>query len=226
MQLEPGVLLRPGTHVVAQHDLEERQRVILYTLAHADVVLTPPGLHARIAATLDPAARLKPDALPEALPDTLRASWLNFVWYAGREPPSAPGAVRVLNAGDAELLAQLHQACPEQDRELGDVYITQPLVVGWFEDERLLAAASHLVDGAMADIGVLTHPDARGRGLGRAVVAETIRLSMRAGLSVQYNTQDDNIGSRRIAERLGLQWFLDERGFTVKHASSVQVSVP
>jgi GNAT superfamily N-acetyltransferase len=215
LDLEPDVLRRAGTRVIARQDLTTRKRVIVYTFGHGDVILTPPRLQTSTANALDLSARLEPETLLRILPGVLKPLWLDFAWYADQEPPAAPSAVRVLNPSDAALLEALNDACSETEQELGDVQIDQPLVVGWLEDGQLLAAASQLLNGEIADIGVLTHPDARGRGLGRAVVAETIRLSMRAGLTVQYTTQEQNLGSRNIAARLGLRLFCDERGYAV-----------
>jgi predicted GNAT family acetyltransferase len=55
------------------------------------------------------------------------------------------------------------------------------------------------------DIGVLTHPDFRRRGLGAAVVTALAKWCQVRGITAQYRYDARNTGSRRLAETLNFE---------------------
>lgn len=56
-----------------------------------------------------------------------------------------------------------------------------------------------------AECGVWTDPAFRGRGLAAAVTAEWAALLRPSGRHLFYSTDDDNLSSQRVAQRLGLR---------------------
>ncbi|MGN7703552.1 GNAT family N-acetyltransferase [Cellulosimicrobium sp. 22601] len=121
----------------------------------------------------------------------------------------APG-VRRLTAEDATLFADFESAAPEQDLDDAYVELDHWAVFGAVDDDgRLVAAASAYPWGgsALADVGVLTLPDARGRGHGRAVVRALARHALHAGHEPQYRCQPDNAASVALAAAAGLTLF-------------------
>jgi RimJ/RimL family protein N-acetyltransferase len=54
-----------------------------------------------------------------------------------------------------------------------------------------------------AEIGIWTHPDFRGQGLAAATTAHWARVA--SGRTLFYSTSADNLSSKRVAARLGLE---------------------
>lgn len=221
LQVSPEQFTAPGTHVIPIERLTDC--IVEYRLPQTSLLCVPPSLASLASSKLTSAiAPLEPESLIALLsatlfPATLELRWHDFVWYATELPAPADPHIRALTPADAQRLESLRDACTQIERDTGDVEITQQSVIGWLEGEDLIAAASLIVDGQIADVGVLTHPDHRGRGLGKSVVAALIRTTLDAGLTVQYMTQQKNTASRRIAAGLGLQPFLEIRCFSLKN---------
>lgn len=111
---------------------------------------------------------------------------------------------RVLGVADRPLLDALQHATGDAATEEADVDVNHPLAVGIVEDGQLLAIASLLDDGESAvDVGVLVAPEARGRGLGAAVVADVTRRATGSGRLVQYRCNLENEASAKLARRCG-----------------------
>ncbi len=92
-----------------------------------------------------------------------------------------------------------------------DVAKLDPYIVAAI-DQTDEAAAERILSLAMArrahsipfdDIGVITHPGARRRGLGVACVHRLIELRAASSTPVMYRREAGNTGSNRIALRLG-----------------------
>jgi len=205
--------------LVANAGLEEDERVTVLRTAvdgRTSVAVTPEVADA--AGLADLAARgLSEDDLRAALAragvvlhdpdllhhldDTARAALLGEADASG---------VRRLLADDAALFADFASAAPEQDLDDAYVELDHWAVFGAVDDDgRLVAAASAYPWGgsALADIGVLTLPDARGRGHGRAVVRALARHALRAGYEPQYRCQPGNTASIALAAAAGLTIF-------------------
>lgn len=216
---------RAGTTVHVRPDEELHGRVVLRRTARAAVVMVPATLAARLgAALLAPAggARASAERLAAAWPEAgLRLRWRDFLTYLdpGAPRPAPDGAVRRLEPGDAPALAELAAACSPRERALAQVAISDPVGVGVFEGRRLLGVATLLFQGAeIADVGVLTRPDARGRGVARRAGTLLAWLGQRRGRTMQYSTQEDNPASLRVAAALGYRLWLTEEGFEVGRA--------
>ena len=82
---------------------------------------------------------------------------------------------------------------------------------GTILDGRLVSAASmYPWDGSrLADLGVITLPEFRGRGLGRATVRAMSALAIDRGYEPQYRCQFDNASSVALAASAGFALFGD-----------------
>lgn len=111
------------------------------------------------------------------------------------------GVVRELTASDAEAAAALCiKVGPEEWNEAG---MSTGVDFGHFQDQLLVAAANLGEWGGVPSLGVLTHPDWRGRGLGRAVVRRaTVHALQRSDL-IQYRARVSNAASVALASRAG-----------------------
>lgn len=118
--------------------------------------------------------------------------------------------VRVLGPDDAAVFAAFEAAASPQDLDDAYVELDHWLVFGAFADGRLASAASCYPwrgGSAMADLGVLSLPPFRGRGLARRTVRAMARRVIERGLEPQYRCQLDNHASVALAKAAGLTAF-------------------
>jgi RimJ/RimL family protein N-acetyltransferase len=207
------VFFRPGTTVVRSEDMARRKRVIAYRTDAHTIILAPPE-HAALLGSLDLMRATDTDEIVAALP-ALSLKWLDPVYHLPANYANAPADPRahVLSAADSARFDALNGALSEDERERGAVSLDDPIVVGVFVDERCLSAASFLYKSEqVADIGIIVHPEARGRGLGRIAVQQLLR--QRGERVAHYTTQDSNLASQRVAASVGFRRFMTEIGFT------------
>lgn len=124
----------------------------------------------------------------------------------------APPHIRRLDPADAAAFDVFQASASEEDLDAAWVELDHWQVFGAFDGERLLAAGSMYpwgLDPALADMGVLTLPEARGRGHARQLVHAMAVSAQAAGLQPQYRCQLDNIASIITAERSNLRAFAD-----------------
>ena len=81
-----------------------------------------------------------------------------------------------------------------------------------------LAAVSALTDwaGAPSDVGVITAPRRRGRGLGRIAAAPAIDHAVSQAGFARWRSRDDNPASIAIARRLGLAFYGTNLGIRLR----------
>jgi GNAT superfamily N-acetyltransferase len=117
---------------------------------------------------------------------------------------SIAAEMRPLTEADRPALDALRGALPAEAWDEGGGEYDGTAVFGAFVDGVLAARAGYEVwGGRIAHLGVVTHPDHRGRGLGAAVFASAARAALEAGLVAQHRALQSNIHSMRIARRLG-----------------------
>ncbi len=122
--------------------------------------------------------------------------------------PARPG-VRALTLDDQAEFDRFTADAPDDDVDEAFVELDHWLVFGCFADDVLVSAASmYPWDGStLADTGVLTLPDYRGRGYAAATVRALSAEALRLGLEPQYRCQVDNVGSIAVARAAGLARF-------------------
>jgi ribosomal protein S18 acetylase RimI-like enzyme len=88
--------------------------------------------------------------------------------------------------------------------ELGEYF-------GYFEQGRLIAMAGERMHaGEFREIsGVCTHPDYQGRGLARRLMLKLMRRQMQRGETPFLHVMRDNVGARRLYERMGYRNYLE-----------------
>lgn len=127
---------------------------------------------------------------------------------------AAPHELRWLDPGDEGDLALLHRfvdACSEDDLDEAELELDDlddHIVVSLGDDGEISGYASGRpfdVAEDFDDIGVITHPDHRGRRLGALVVAEYCRVRQAAGRRMYYSCDVENLGSNRVAETVGFE---------------------
>lgn len=139
----------------------------------------------------------------------------DHVFYLPRDQQDALRAetltteTRVLTDRDAEAFAAFTAEAPEDDLDEAFVELDHWLVFGTFVDGELVAAASMYPWGetTLADLGVITLPRFRGRGLGRATVRAMSAAAIERGYEPQYRCQLDNAASVALAAAAGFAHF-------------------
>lgn len=146
---------------------------------------------------------------------TLSGFGNNRVLIGDVDPPvvSMDAAARVLDRNDPDdiaTLARFAAAASEDDLDEADLDLDalDPFIVGLFDGDTMVAYGSGRPYGdasAFDDIGVLTHPAHRRRGLGAHVVAEFIerRIASDPTRRMLYRCNTENAGSNGVAESLG-----------------------
>lgn len=117
---------------------------------------------------------------------------------------------RLLGEGDDAAFADLHDACPEADREEAYVELDHWAVAGVAHEGRLMAVATAYPwsgEHRVADIGVLTRPQARGRGFGRRATRALCREIIARGYEPQYRCDPSNLASAALARSAGFEMY-------------------
>lgn len=134
----------------------------------------------------------------------------HLFYLAEGEPLPIPSrSARKLMPDDRGAFDTFHDEAPEQDREDAFVEWDHWAVFGCFDGDRLISAASAILweNSPFADLGVLTLPDARGKGAARAVVLAILDFVRSQGLEPQYRCQIDNAASVALAKACGLRLY-------------------
>ena len=120
-----------------------------------------------------------------------------------------PEGTRQLTEKDAELFAEFSDVAPADDKAEAFVELEHWLVFGTFADGRLVTAASMYpwTGTHLADLGVITLPEYRGRGLARRTVRAISARALADGYEPQYRCQLDNESSAALALAAGFTRF-------------------
>lgn len=139
----------------------------------------------------------------------------DFVFYfsktavAALHHTPADASIRVLTDEDHAIFAAFEAEASQEDLDGATVGLDDWLVLGAFEDGRLVAAASMFQwnDAPIADVGVLTLNSARRKGYAARLIRASAIRALTEGFSLQYRCQSDNLASIALAKSLGLAQF-------------------
>lgn len=211
----PGRPAGEGIRVVIDSSLGENHSVSVLTVSGGPEILavTPERageLSVAAAERVDAgclAARIADAGITLNDPDYL--FYLPLAEQAALRHEPVLGRTRQLRPDDENAFALFAGEAPEADMDEAFVELDHWLVFGTFVDGRLAAAASmYPWDGTrLADLGVITLPEYRGRGLGRAVVRAISAHAIAKGYEPQYRCQLDNAPSVALATSAGFTRF-------------------
>lgn len=122
-------------------------------------------------------------------------------------PSAASVAVRLLTSDDASAFRALRDACDAAEWESAGIELDRNPIYAAFDGHVLAAASSWEDRGGAWNIGVVTHPQRRGRGYGRAAASVATQHALREGALPQWQTLIENapslaIGRARIRRAL------------------------
>jgi acetyltransferase (GNAT) family protein len=204
------LLAEPGWHMVpGGAGLRDRNAVYMAGMRAAVLVYCPGRLRPRAAAVLasTPPGHLFTAGTCATIAGVDEAQVFGPSWHgftdAGHFTPAVPGVGRRLDRDD-RLLAGLRQACREAAWAEGGFADPGGVLYGIEQDGRL-AAAGNLTPfrGYPADVGLLTHPAARGRGLAKQIAVQMIGDALPAAGVIRYRALVTNSPSLAIARSLG-----------------------
>lgn len=155
-------------------------------------------------ANLEP-GRLTALAEEQLMMRALDGGLLSYLYPPDFRPVATPAGftMRPLEAGDAQALAELQVTCETDEVEEAEVSVEDEVGFGCFAGDRLVAVATGFSLTGFMDIGVLTHPDFRHGGLGRAGVSTLCTWCIERDILLQYRCAEKNTASHRLALGLG-----------------------
>jgi GNAT superfamily N-acetyltransferase len=131
-----------------------------------------------------------------------------FIGYTDRTMfcPFSAEETRLLGSEDLSSLEALQAACNALEWKHGGSQLGDQPVIGAFHGERLVSVSGYEIwDGGIAHISVVTHPQYRGQGYGKAVVSKLTDEALKRGLVPQYRTLEANKSSMALGNRLGFE---------------------
>jgi GNAT superfamily N-acetyltransferase len=183
-----------------------------YMLAGDPAALSAEEIRSTVKGFVDAPAEFVP-LLRGAVQDLHQWPRMIFVLHGPfDEPIKAAVPVRRLDAADAPALAALSPASNWIVKTWGgpDGLAASRMAWGSFVHERLASVACPFFVGEFyEDLGVVTVPGHRGRGLSPACAAAVCADVRRRGRTPTWTTSPDNTASLRVAAKLGAR--LDRR---------------
>jgi RimJ/RimL family protein N-acetyltransferase len=126
--------------------------------------------------------------------------------------PDRRYTVRALTPADAAAFAAFQARCSAHDLNESDISVDHEVAYGVLDGSRIVAGASTYMWDGLVDVGVLTDPDYRGQGLGKAAVSAVgTHFVDNPGESriVCYRHGRHNLASQGIALSLGFSFYAD-----------------
>lgn len=207
---------RPGTTVLTKNTEFKPDEVSHYAIDRRAILRVAPALQ-EIAEQL---VSYHGDTVPVTVehirgffgPDkTVVAGGKNYHFLDANNftPALAPAGytVRQVPPVHDEPMRAFFQACDPAEVEEVELYMESPspVIFGCFTAEgRLVGYADFVYRGeVIADIGVLTHPEHRGRGLAKAMASAVSAWCLEQGLVAMYRYCIENTLSGKVARALG-----------------------
>src|SRR5262252_8643536 len=115
-------------------------------------------------------------------------------------------AARLLTAADEAAMRDLAEGCGETAWKQSKIAVDRQTNFGLFVGPKLVAASGYLnLDGVLAYIGVITHPDHRGKGHAKSVVSASMTHAIEHNLLPMWRTLDAHETAVQLAGAMGFQ---------------------
>ena len=217
-----GKRVHHSTHlsIILNETLDESERITVLKAAGdgRTAVAMRPEVAAQFSEVLASTGKLDANALlARFVEEGIILHGADNIYYLSedsREPlfsEPTPSDIRQLSEHDAAQFAEFQAGVSEQDLDDAQVELDDWAVFGVIDaNGRILSAGSMYPwqqDSKLADIGVLTLAEARGRGHARRLVRAMCRHALNQGYEPQYRCQLDNVASNILAGASGLTLF-------------------
>ena len=212
-KMSPENFENKGTSFFPRLHLNKHQRVIIFqTQKHSFIFY--PDVHTKLFSRFGTSNELigakELNLYFSSLSLEQRGTDYYFYWMTDNPQYETAINMRLLQSSDQAALFSLQESVTNYEKKLGDINIEHPVVIGWFSDSKLLCVGSLIIEDEIADIGILTHPQARGKGIGKRVVRALIVEGLKINKIVQYTSMQKNTASVRLAKSLGFKRFATE----------------
>lgn len=211
---------QPGTTLLPESKYEGDKVIALWHIGKHTFIQLDPTFYSQLEAlvTKTPNASLTGEQIENAWGrEAISSRDTGFLYYLfppdlpNYQPPS-PFTLRQLTEADADLMSALQAANTPEDVDEAFVEVTHEIAFGCFHGDQLVAAASGYERTGFLDLGVLTHPDFRKKGLGKAVVGAACDWANQKGMIAQYRHNALNINSQNVATSLNFRKYFSSEG--------------
>lgn len=219
MNADQSLLSQPGVSVIGHPDRADNHVTAGYSMGEHFVVTCDPAVESMLTqATRDMAPTLDAwQAVAAAVEGEFLGAGRMQVLPAGLpavEPLPEGFTFRRLdktNDSHLQLIAQLIERSDEDDLDEAEIEIDNldDIIDVVLDAHGEIAAYSSAIPFDMAaqygDIGIMTRPEYRGRGLGTIAVAAMCARLRHDGLEPLYRCDEDNVGSIKVSAGLGFE---------------------
>jgi len=159
--------------------------------------------------------RLRSDEVPSSFGKSFRVNrktsikYLNPSNYVPFDPPD-DFVVRRVNHGDKKAFYDFRSYCTREDLIEGYVELDHVAVFGAFFNSEIVAVSSIIEWNGIADIGIITMPEFRDLGLGKALGSKSSEWGILNNRLVQYRHDVLNYGSLKVSRALGFREYAIE----------------
>ncbi len=200
-----------GTTIMLDEERDPAGTQIIWTFDKHVIIRTHPQFEERFKALIEDGQALSITQIVENLDVTVQEQDMFYSITEGDFiAHDCNYTIRQITQDDADAFAEFHEKCSERDRQYGEVGLNDETVFGVLDGKRIIAVASSFEWQGFVDIGVLTDPDYRGQGAGKAVVASIIQHYLQNTVDerpLSYRHETSNVGSGKIAKAVGWQRF-------------------
>lgn len=141
-------------------------------------------------------------------------AWVGVADKTSFKPAKSPA--RILTAADEAAMRELAEGCGETAWKQSKIAVDRQTNFGLFTGGKLVAASGYLnMGGLLAYIGVITHPDHRGKGHAKSVVTASMTHAIEKGLLPMWRTLEAHDTAVKLAGAMGFQ----------KYASTLDVQL-
>ena len=128
----------------------------------------------------------------------------------------AKSQARLLTAADEAAMREMAEGCGETAWKQSKIAVDRQTNFGIFVGPKLVAASGYLnMGGLLAYIGVITHPDHRGKGYAKSVVTASMTHALEKNLFPMWRTLEAHGTAVQLAGAMGFQ----------KYASTLDVQL-
>jgi hypothetical protein len=205
-----SVLLIPGKK-------SESGRVSVFSFENKIVLIFDPALES-IVRNFEKLSEFSVEKIPALSGGSLRRGrktsikYLNPSNFVPYDPPDE-FIVRRLNLGDRTAFYNFRSHCTREDLAEGYVELNHVAVFGAFYEREIVAVSSIIKWGKIADIGIITIPDFRELGLGKALGSKSSEWGILSKNLVQYRHDVLNYGSLKVSRALGFKEYMVQQDF-------------
>jgi predicted GNAT family acetyltransferase len=217
-------LQTPGTEVLPEEQFAGSNAVHIWTIGHHAFARLDPAVaelvHQVLSSQTDPvtlsAAHLT-SSQEKLLVLEVEDSVLTYLYPPDLQPVDVAESfeIRQLTTSDEAALKRMQSACRQEEVDEGEVSVEDEIGFGCFQGPDLVTVATGFRLTGFMDIGVLTHPEFRRLGLGKAAVTALCLWCIDHDVIAQYRCRVDNVGSYSISKSLGFGLTFSQQSITL-----------